>query len=105
MSSLVVKGRASDRADWVQISTSVVGRQPLCGDTALDNLACDVGDKRCKLVFDSGLDVKESSHTGGAASELLGGFTLVALALCRDILDVLVVGFLSKPDGMLALVD
>lgn len=72
---------------------------------ALDNLAGDVGDESCKLVFDPGMDVKESSHTGGAASELLGGFTFFALTLCRDIADILVVCFLSKPIGMSAFVD
>lgn len=71
---------------------------------ALGDLACDVGDERCKLVFDPGMDVKESSHTGGAASELLGVFARFALALCCDIADVLVVSFLSKPDGMSAFI-
>lgn len=65
---------------------------------ALGNLACDVGDESCKLFLDVSMDVKESSHTGGAACELLGGFTLFALALCYDITHILVVGFLSKPD-------
>ena len=51
------------------------------------------------------MNVKESSHTGGAASELLVSLTLFAMALCYDIADVLVVGFLSEPDWMLALID
>lgn len=68
---------------------------------ALGNVACNVGDQRCDL----GVDLKESSHskqTGGAASELLGGFNLFALALCCGIADVFVVGFLSKPDELSA---
>lgn len=72
---------------------------------ALDNLACDVGDKNCKPSFNPGMGVKESSHTSGAASELLGGFTLFALELCCDIADVFVVGFLSKPEGTSAFIE
>lgn len=71
---------------------------------ALGNLAGHVGDECC----DPGLDVKELSHrkqTSGTAGELLDGFTLFALALCCDIMDVLVVGFLSEPDRMSAFTD
>lgn len=50
------------------------------------------------------MDVKESSHPGGAASELLGSFALFALTLCCNITNILVVGFLSKPDRKLTLV-
>lgn len=62
---------------------------------ALGNLAGHVGDECC----DPGLDVKELSHrkqTSGTAGELLDSFTLFALALYCDIMDVLVVGFLSE---------
>ena len=37
------------------------GKQPLSGPTAMDNLACGVGDEVCKLVFDLGMEIKESS--------------------------------------------
>lgn len=83
----------------------MAGRWSLGGDLALGNLACDVGDEFCNLVFDPGMDMKESSHTGGAVSELLGGFTLLALALCGDIADVVVVDFLSEPEELLAFAD
>lgn len=71
---------------------------------ALDKLACNVGDDSCKFGFDPGMDVKESSHTGGAASELFRGFTLLALTLCCDITNILVVGFLSEPSKKSALI-
>ena len=80
------------------------GRRPLSGNQALRNLACDVGDETCKLVFEPLMDIKESSYTGGTANEFLGGFTLLALTLCCDITNILVVGFLSKPVKMLALI-
>ncbi len=51
------------------------------------------------------MDVKESSHTSGAASELLVSLTLFAMALCYDIADVLIVGFSSEPDWMSAFID
>ena len=71
---------------------------------ALGNLAGNVGDERC----DPGMDAQESSHgkqTGGTATEFLGGFTPFALAFCCDIADVIVVCFLSEPDGMSAFID
>ena len=61
------------------------------------NLACDVGDKSCKVAFHSGMHVKESFHSGNAASELFGGFVFLALLLCCDIADIFVVSFLSEP--------
>ena len=72
---------------------------------ALSNLAGHVGGESCELPFEPGTDVKESFHssqTGGAASELLRGFNLFALALCRDIANIFVVGFLSKPGALSA---
>ena len=68
-------------------------------------LACDLGDESCKLLFDFGMDVKDSSYTGGAASELLVSLTLFAMALCYDIADVFVVGFSSEPDWTSAFID
>ena len=68
----------------------------------MGNLACDVGDESCKVAFHSGVDVKESFHSGNsgsAASELFCGFDLLALVLCCDIADVFVVSFLSEPGG------
>lgn len=50
------------------------------------------------------MGVKESSHTGGAASEPFGGFTLLALTLCCDITNILVIDFLSKPAQKSALI-
>ena len=70
---------------------------------ALDDLACNVGEESCKFGFDPGVDVKESSHPCRAASEFFGGFTLLALTLCYDITNIVVVGFLSKPGGKLVL--
>ncbi len=77
----------------------MAGERPLGCDLALCNPACDIRDQTCKPAFDPGMDVKESSCTGGAASELLGSFTLLASTLCCDVVNILVVGFLSKPDG------
>ena len=54
------------------------------------------------------MDVKESSHgkqTRGTPSGFLGGFNLFTLAFCCDIADVLIVGFLSEPDGTSASID
>lgn len=89
-------------AGWVRISTKDAGRWPLGGGMALIYLACDVGDESCKLVFYLAVDAKKSSHTGGAASELLGGFNLFALTLCYNSTIIFIVGFLSKPGGTLA---
>ena len=69
------------------------------------NLACDVGDESCKVAFHPCMDVKESFHSGNAASELLGGFVLLALVLCCDIADIFVVSFLSKPGGRSAFIN
>ena len=69
------------------------------------NLACDVGDESCKVAFHSGLDVKESFHSGNAARELFGGFVLLALLLCCDIADIFVVSFLSEPGGRSAFIN
>ena len=75
---------------------------------ALGNITCSVGDQSGELPFDLSMDINETSHgsqTGAAAREPLGGFTLFTLALCCDIADVLIVGFLSEPDGMSAFID
>ena len=72
----------------------------------LGHLTCDVIDESCKFVLDPGMDIQDSSYMGGAASELLGCFALLALVLCCDICDItaiLVVVFLSKPNGQSAL--
>ena len=75
----------------------MVGGWPLGVDMTVGDLACDVGDESCKVAFHPGMEAKESFHSGNAASELFGGFILLALALCCDIADIFVVSFLSKP--------
>ena len=77
-------------------------RYPLGSSIALGDLACNVGDDSCKRVFDSGMDVRKPSSKSDTASELLGGFPLLALTLCCDIANVLVASFLAKPAGLSA---
>ena len=91
-----------------QILTEMVGGWPLGVDTTVGNFACDVGDESCKVAFHSGVDVKESFHSGNsgnAASELFGGFVLLALVLCCDIADIFIVSFLSEPGGRSAFIN
>ena len=38
-----------------------LGKMPLSGHMAMGNLACDVGDEVCKLVFDPNMEITESS--------------------------------------------
>lgn len=101
-------GRLIDGDSQLQILTEMVGGWPLGVDMTMGNLACDVGDESCKVAFHSGLDVKESFHSGNsgsAASELFGGFDLLALVLCCDIAYVFVVSFLSEPGGRSAFIN
>ena len=51
------------------------------------------------------MDHKKSAHgkqACGTASALFGGFNLFPLALCCDVVDVIIVGFLSEPNGVSA---
>ena len=94
-----------DGDSQLQILTELVGGWPLGVDMTVGNLACEVGDKSCKVAFHSGMDVKESFHSGNAASELFSGFVFLASLLRCDIADIVVVSFLSEPGGRSAFIN